>query len=79
METNVIAKRKIPEGSMRRRREAMEAMVSFGKDMIKAHGNSGVLPLPEKYNSIAILIQEFIEWRKKQVFITKTYTREELF
>lgn len=71
-------KRKIPEGSMTQRREAMEAMVTAGKEMLKASEDHGVLSLPEKYNLVARQVQEFIEWRKSQVFKHEPRTLEEL-
>jgi hypothetical protein len=69
---------KIPEGSMRKRREAMDAMVEAGKSMLKAQGTCGVLPLPEKYNVVARQVQELIQWRKRQVFKVKPRNPEEL-
>lgn len=71
-------KRSIPEGSMRKRREAMKAMVEAGKTMLKAQGTCGVLPLPEKYNLVAIQVQEFIQWRNSRVFKMEPRNPEDL-
>ena len=79
MEPDVIVKMEIPEGSIRRRREAMEAMIEAGKAMILAHGNTGILPLPEAYNLMAIQVHEFIEWRKNLTFKHEPRSPEELF
>ena len=79
METNAIAIVKIPEGSMRQRREAMEAMVDAGNAMIKAYEEHGYLPLPEKYSLVARQVQEFIECRMKSLgFKYEPRTLEEL-
>jgi len=78
METNVINKVKIPEGSVTQRRLAMEAMVTAAKAMIEAHQDGGYLALPEKYNLVASQVQEFIEWRQSQKFEVKMRTLEEL-
>lgn len=57
----------IPEGSMRKRREAMAAMVKAGKAMLKAQAECGVLDLPEKCNLVAIQVQDFIQWRQSML------------
>ena len=61
-------KRKVPEGSMTQRREAMESMVTAATAMVKAHENSGYFGLPEKYNEMAHQAREFIEWKKSREF-----------
>lgn len=64
---------------MRKRREAMKAMVEAGKAMLKAQGTCGVLPLPEKYNLAARQVQEFIQRSKMPKISTRPIPPEELF